>query len=164
MCRSCYNIRCQLKRLHKLVALMNAKHGEEWPLAGQLTDLELEYKISIAKAESAQVLGRMYEGFLQNATTLECEDEFLILSKGFVKKELFSHCAFLFEKFSPVHRRYLMYLIGKIMQEFYSRNRRKMAYGNVALKSRKEVLADRAWGTYRVEDDVEAATEREAKD
>jgi hypothetical protein len=88
---------------------------EEWPLANRFVALELRYKIAIAMAESAQILGRMYERFLKSTSTLECEHEFRTLSKRFVKKDLFSHCAFLFEKFSPVHRRYLMYLMGKIM-------------------------------------------------
>jgi hypothetical protein len=105
-------------------------------------------------ADSAQVLGRMYESYLQNAETLQCEHEFRTLSKRFIKKELFSHYAFLFEKLSPVNRRFLMYLIGKIMQHFYSRNRRRFAYGSIIGKTIQQALASRASGTYRVEKDT----------
>ncbi len=143
MCRSCYSIRRELKQLHERISGANAQFGDE-----------LAYRIAIAKAESAQVLGQMHEDHLKGVSTLECERAFGELSRRFVKKDMFNHAAFLFENFSLVHRRYLMYLIGKIMQEHYSRTRRKVAYGNVALKSMEEVLADRAWGTYRVEDDA----------
>jgi hypothetical protein len=143
MCRSCYSMRCELKQLYQRISGTNARYGDE-----------LAYRVTIAKAESAQVLGQMYEDHLKSVSTLDCEHAFAELSKKFVKKDLFNHAAILFENFSLVHRRYLMYLIGKIMQEYYSRTRRRVAYGNVALKSMEEVLADRGWGTYRVEDDV----------
>ncbi len=160
MCRSCYNIRSELKKLHKEVERTNAKFGSVWPRRDRFFILELQYNIAPERAESAQVLGQRYERFLQNAETLDCEMEFRWLSKRFVKRELFYHHAFLFERFSPVHRRYLMYLIGQIMQESYSRNHRNMAYGVISQKTMKEVLAERSWGTYRVEKDIESSSRR----
>ncbi len=154
MCRSCYDIRCELKRLHKRVLETNAAYGEKWPRSNQLFSLEFDYKTAIAMAESAQILGRMYQGLLKSADPLECEREFNYLSTRFVKKDLFDHCAFLFEHLSPINRSYLMYLIGKMMQELHARNRRRMARRIIGTKSRKEVLGERAWDTYRVEDDV----------
>lgn len=154
MCRSCYGIRVELKQLHKDVRRTSRHRGDPRPLANAPFVVEFRYKVAIAMAESAQILGRAYERLLTSAGTLDCEWEFRSLSKRFIKKELFAGGAFLFENFSPVHRRYLMYLVGQIMQEFYSRNRRRMAYGNVASKTVKEVLAERSWGTYRVENDT----------
>jgi hypothetical protein len=155
MCRSCYGIRRELKRLHKLVMSTDAAYGKNWPTrSNRFIALEFNYNVAIEMAESAQILGKMYERLLQHADSLECEHTFRELSGRFVGKDLFNHSAFLFDHFSPVHRRYLMYLIGKMMQEYYSRNRRKMAYARVMEKTRTEVLRQRAWGTYRVETDV----------
>ena len=159
MCRSCYEIRRELRSLHKRVKETEAKYGKDWLKLGlrslRFHQLEVGYSVAIEMAESAQILGRSYHGLLDEASTLECEQEFRSLSKRFLKKDLYTHNAFMFEHFSPVHRRFLMYLISAMMQEYYSRNRRKMAHARVIMGDGiKEVLRGRAWGTYRVEDDV----------
>lgn len=164
LCRSCYDIRSELRRLHKRIVEADAKYTKlQWMRSSNLFALDLDYMLAIEMAESAQILGRAQERLLQDASTLECEMEFRRLSRRFVKKDLFDHDAFLFESFSPVHRRYLMYLLGRPMQVFDSRNRRRMAYGGVMQKSREEVLAGRAWGTYRVEKDARAKATRKKK-
>jgi hypothetical protein len=120
----------------------------------QLDVLEGRYNTAIAMAEGAQILGQRYERYLKTVTPLEREHELELLSWWFLKKKnLFRDNAFLFEELSAVNRRYLIYLVGKPLQHFYSRNRRTFAFGNVLGKSRQEVLASRAWGTYRVEDE-----------
>ncbi len=154
LCRSCYNVRARLRKLHKQVVAADARYTKaQWMRNNQLFVLEMEYMLAIAMADSAQVLGEGYERLLKDADTLQCEWEFRHLSRRFVKKDLFDHHAFFFEAFSPAHRRFLMYLISRPMLEFYSRNRRNMAYGQIMSKTREEVLKERGWGTYRVEDD-----------
>ncbi len=152
MCRHCYDIRQELRRLHKQVKRAKARFPE-WPLANRLARLELDYMTAIEMAESAQILGRAYEGYLDNTTALDLENEFRWLSRRFLRRDLFNHDSFLFECFSPVHRRYLMYIVSRINQEYLRLNRRKMATGSVIGKTMNEVLADRSWGTYRVESD-----------
>lgn len=152
------------EKLHRQVTAATAKYGPQWGRDTRLIALELEYNVAIEMAESAQILGRSYEDLLRNADTLHCEWEFRSLSQRFVRKDLFYHDAFLFELFSPVHRRYLMYLIGRMMQVFYSRNRRKMAYLRVVGRNVQEVLDQRAWGIYRVEQDVQVKPTRNRKD
>jgi len=152
MCRHCYDIRRDLKRLHKQVKRVKARFSE-WPVANKFTRLELDYMTAVEMAESTQILGRAYVRYLDNTTSLDLENEFRLVSKRFLRRDLFNHDSFLFECFSPVHRRYLMHIVSRITQEYLRLNRRKMATGRILGKTMNEVLADRSWGTYRVEND-----------
>ncbi len=154
LCGSCYDIRAKLRRLHRLATAADVKYGKAWPLRGSLIALEIEYIEAIEMADAAQILGKMYEDYLTNVEPLECENEFRMLAKRFLKKELFNGHAFLFENLSPVNRRYVIYLIGIIMQYHISRNRRKIASRTTINKTKEEALASRGWGAYRVENDT----------
>jgi hypothetical protein len=156
LCRSCYDIRAELRRLHRQVVAAQNKYGENFESRNnRLLTLELDYRTVIEMADAAQVMGREYEGYLQHIEPLDCEWQFRSLSRRFIKRDIFDHYVFLFQKLSPINRRYVIYLIGRLMQTFYSQNRRKLAAFDAG-KSLVEVLASRAQGTYRVEDDAKA--------
>jgi hypothetical protein len=147
----------ELRRLHKSWTELKQRvtSKRQVPTEMEFFQIDFAYRLALVMAESAQIQGRAYDSLLLEATTLQCEHEFSRLSKRFLRKDLFNGTAFLFDVFSPEHRCYLMYLIHKMLGEFYSRNRRSMAYGQTMGATTPEVLDSRAWGTYRVELDVD---------
>jgi len=153
LCRHCSDVRRALKNLYKRVLAVNESFGNKWPRTAEHFKLELDFKTAIVMAASAQVLGGRYRRLMQYASTLDCEREFTDLSKRVVKRNKLSYDASLFEAFSPVHRRLLLALIGRLLQTAYSRNRRKDAVMRVSERRMEQVLAERAHGTYRVEAD-----------
>ena len=131
LCRHCYEIDREIAKLQKKVDAVKAKHGG-FPLAPRFISLEMDYKTALQMKKSAQVEGAQYLRYYSSEVTpLELEMEFRRLSKRFLHTDLFNHDAYLFEKFSPVHRRYVMYVISRLTREHHRRYRRRMAGGVV---------------------------------
>jgi hypothetical protein len=104
-------------------------------------------------AEAAQWDGRKYGSPNKgDVTPLDLEREFEFIGEKFLKKDLYRHSVALFQHFfTPSQRRLLMYILSKMSREYL---RRSLAWLDVqAGRTVEEALKERAFGTYRVEED-----------
>ena len=152
LCRHCYEIKAELKQLHREVEDRKA-HGAGHPMFG-LGNLEFEYIAAIDMAEAAQTEGRIYGFLAGDVTPLDLEHEFCFISEKFLKKDLYRHSVDLFTCFSPVQRRLLKFILSRMSREYLRRNRRRRAWFKVQMgRTVKQALKERFFGTYRVEED-----------
>ena len=151
LCRHCYGIKAELKRLHKEVVDRRAR-GDVHPKFG-LGILEFDYVTAINMAEAAQSEGRMY-GSLYNrqVTPLDLEHEFSFISERFLKKDLYRNSVDLFSDFTLAQRRLLKYIVSRLAREEFRRNRRNLAKPQG--QTIQQALNERFHGTYRVEEDA----------
>ena len=110
---------------------LTAGRGLKWRRAlwaSRFDTLALDHKAACLMVKSAKTEGQQYLRCYSNQTTaLELETEFVRLSTRFLNKNLFNHDAYLFEKLSPVNRRYVMYLVSRLTRDDCRRNRRNIA-------------------------------------
>ena len=155
LCRSCYSIKLELRSKYASYLARKAvsRHRDD------LWSAEHDLIVAIKMAESAQTDGRTYGNLHEgDGRTISLELEFGFISRRSLHKDLFNHRAYLFECFTPSQRRYLMYLVSRMSLEYRRRNRRSDSVYNT--DSLEDVMKGRAWGTYRVEDDVRALKRR----
>ena len=153
LCRHCYNIRAELKRLRREVQDRRAR-GPVSPRF-DLAALEFDYIAAIDMAESAQCEGREYGPLSKGETPLDLEHEFSFISEKFLKKDLYRHSVALATAFSPSQRRLLVYLLSRMSREYLGRKRRSMVWYRILMTGRtiEQALRERFSGTYRVEED-----------
>jgi hypothetical protein len=127
-----------LNRLQKRVDAAKHKYGPNW--ASRLDTLDLDYKAALLMVKSAKIEGVQYLRYYSDRTTpLELETEFRWLSTRFLHKNVFNHDAYLFEKLSPVNRRFVMYLVSRLTRDDRRRNRRNIAR-NIAFQDELEQI------------------------
>jgi hypothetical protein len=154
LCSHCYKIKTELRRLHRRVEDRTAR-GTVHPMFG-LGNLRFEYTVAIDMAEAAQWEGRKYGSPNKgDVTPLDLEHEFEFIGEKFLKKDLYRHSVALFQHFfTPSQRRLLMYILSKMSREYLRRNRRSLAWLDVqGGRTVEEALKERAFGTYRVEEE-----------
>jgi hypothetical protein len=153
LCRHCYDIKTELRHLHREVEERKAR-GAVHPRFG-LGDLEFHYIVAIDMAESAQCEGREYGPLSKGDHPLEVEHELSFISEKFLRKDLYRHSVALAEAFSPSQRRLLIYLLSRMTREFLRRRRRSGARLRKTMTGRtvEQALGERFPGTYRVEAD-----------
>lgn len=146
LCRHCYQVKVELKRLHRVV------DGDRGILSPAT---EFRYKVALLMAEFAQAEGQKYGSIgRRDVSALDLEWEFRFLSREFVRRDLYDHAAYLFESYTPIERKYLLYVVSRLSRERLRRERRRRAQAEVCGESLEDILTNRAHGTYRVEDDV----------
>ena len=162
LCRHCYNIKAELKRLHRKME-DGKERGAVHPTFG-LGNLQFDYTAAIDMAEAAQTEGRTYGSLSKGDAPLDLEQEFGFISVKFLKKDLYRHSVDLFTYFAPSQRRLLMYVLSRISREYLRRNRRKRAWYDIQVgRTMKQALEERFFGTYRVEEDPSIVGRSSAK-
>jgi hypothetical protein len=162
LCRHCYDIKAELRRLHREVEERKA-HGAVHPTFG-LGSLQFDYIAAIDMAEAAQGEGRVYGSLSKGDAPLDLEHEFGFISQKFLKKDLYRNSVDLFTYFTPPQRRLLMYVLSRMSREYLRRNRRKRAWYDIQKgRTTKQALEERFFGTYRVEKDPTVIGRRPAK-
>jgi hypothetical protein len=156
LCRHCYDIKIELRRLHREVEERKAR-GAVHPRFG-LGELGFHYIAAIDMAESAQCKGREYGPLSKGEAPLDFEHEFSSISEKFLKKDLYRHSVAQATAFSPSQRRLLVYLLSMMSREYLRRKRRSMAWFRIQVTGRtiEQALRERFPGTYRVEEDSTA--------
>ena len=124
---------------------------------------DFDLRVAINMAEDAQAEGRIYGNLHKRpVSNVDLEHAFGSLSKSLVPpNDLFYKDANLFDCFSESQNRYLMYLVSRMLREHHRRNRRRRFLYNSG--SLEQTMKDRAWGTYRVEEDVKARLKQKTK-
>lgn len=153
LCRHCYEIRAELRQLYRKVEDRKAR-GAVHPTFG-LGNLQFDYIAAIDMAEAAHWEGRCYGSlYKHDVTPLDLEHEFGFISEKFLKKDLYRNSVDLFTYFTPPQRRLLIYVLSRMSREYLRRNRRKRAWHDIQKgRTVKQALAERFFGTYRVEED-----------
>jgi hypothetical protein len=134
--------------------------GGGHPALGPISPwLEQDYKTALQMAEAAQTEGREQAGVhTATVTSLDLENEFSFVSKRFLKADLYSHAAYLFDCFDARQKRHLYYnILWRMTREYTRRKRRSIASGLVEQWSVQELLDNRTRGTYRVEQDTQVS-------
>lgn len=162
LCRHCYKIKTELKRLHCDVQACKAQRSGHRFVVPVM--LDLHYKTALEMAELAQAEGRAYGGIhQQEVTPLRLEHEFRFLSQRLLREDLYKHSADLFGLFTPTQRKYLFHILSRMGRKIMRRKCRLMATSSIIALSTEQVLNERFHGTYRVENDPTINGKRAAR-
>jgi len=119
LCRHCYSIKTELKQRYRNYLIEKAR-SKTWH---DMFISEYELRVAIKMAESAQIEGRSYgELNKRDVSNLDLEHEFGYLSRMVLRRDLYEHGAHLFECFSQSQKRYLLYIIARMLRDFNRRH------------------------------------------